>query len=106
MGRYSEDYTSRDEWSLSECLRVLSRRKASLAALTGLGILAAAAITALQPRIYEARASLEVQPFNDTFLDLRDIFPTDASKTDAAVYMRRRRTYSGRIRCSSRLPGN
>ena len=87
MGRYSEDYTSRDEWSLSECLRVLSRRKASLAALTGLGILAAAAITALQPRIYEARASLEVQPFNDTFLDLRDIFPTDASKTDAAVYM-------------------
>jgi receptor protein-tyrosine kinase len=68
-------------------LRVLYHRKASLAALTCFGILAAAAITAVQPRIYQAHASLEVQPFNDTFLDLRDIFPTDASKADVATYM-------------------
>jgi receptor protein-tyrosine kinase len=87
VGRYSEDYTSRDEWSLSECLRVLYRRKASLAALTCFGLVAAAVITAVQPRIYQARASLEVQPFNETFLDLRDIFPTDVSKAEAAVYM-------------------
>lgn len=87
MGRYLEDYTSRDEWSLSECLRVLYRRKTSLAALTCFGVLTAAVVTLLQPRVYQARASLEVQPFNETFLDLRDVFPTDASKADAASYM-------------------
>jgi receptor protein-tyrosine kinase len=52
-----------------------------------LGILAAAIISAVQPRTYTARASLEVQPFNDTFLDLRDVFPGDASKADAAGYI-------------------
>jgi len=87
VGRYLEDYTSRDEWSLSECLRVLYRRRASLAALTCAGLLAAAVITIVQPRVYQAHASLEVQPFNETFLDLRDIFPTDASKADVATYM-------------------
>jgi receptor protein-tyrosine kinase len=87
VGRYPEDHISSGEWSLSECLRVLYRRKVTLAALTGLGILAAAAVTAVQPRIYTASASLEIQPFNDTFLDLRDIFPTDASKADAVTYM-------------------
>jgi receptor protein-tyrosine kinase len=44
-------------------------------------------VTAVQPRIYTARASLEVQPFNDTFLDLRDVFPTDPSRADVATYL-------------------
>ena len=55
--------------------------------LTCLGILVAAAVTAAQSRVYESRATLEVLAFNDTFLDLRDIYPAAAPSADAAVYM-------------------
>jgi receptor protein-tyrosine kinase len=82
-----EDSVSRDEWSLADCLRILYRRKAALAGLASLGILAAAAVTVVQPRVYEARAAIEVQPFNESFLDLRDIYPEAASSVDAPTYL-------------------
>jgi succinoglycan biosynthesis transport protein ExoP len=72
-----------NDWSLGECLRALYRRKGTLAALTCLGILGAAAITAVQPRSYRSHASLEIQPFNEGYLDLRDIYPSASPAADA-----------------------
>jgi succinoglycan biosynthesis transport protein ExoP len=87
VGWHFDDSAPRDAWSLADCLRILSRRKAALAGLTAVGILAAAAVTAAQSRVYQARAAVEVQPFNESFLDLRDIFPAAASSVDAPTYL-------------------
>src|SRR5689334_20268365 len=78
---------SPDDWSFAECLRILYRHKAALVALTCLGVLAAAAITSTQARIYRSHATLEVQAVNENFLDLRDIYPAALPTTDAAVYV-------------------
>jgi polysaccharide biosynthesis transport protein len=77
----------RDDWSLSDCLGILYRHKRLLAALTGLGILIAALITASQGRIYRSRATLEIGAFNESFLDLRDIYADAVPSADAAVYV-------------------
>lgn len=87
MDRRIDNSTCHDDYSLPECLRILYRRKWQLAGLTCLGILVAAAVTSAQSRVYESRATLEVLAFNDTFLDLRDIYPAAAPSADAAVYM-------------------
>src|SRR5215470_1448328 len=87
MGWHLEDSASREAWSLADCVRILYRHKAALAGLTCLGILAAAAVTSVQPRVYQSRASIEIQPFNEAFLDLRDIFPAAASSVDAPSYL-------------------
>jgi succinoglycan biosynthesis transport protein ExoP len=70
-------------WSGSDCLRVLYRRKAAVLWITCLGVLAAALIAAVQPRLYQSRASLEVQGLNENFLNLRDIYAGGASIADA-----------------------
>jgi receptor protein-tyrosine kinase len=36
--------------------------------------------------MYQSRASLELQPLNDSFLDLRDVYPAASPAADAAVY--------------------
>ncbi len=81
-----DDYARNNEWSLHECLRLLFRHKARLVGLTCLTLLAVALITAAQRRIYQSHASLEIQTFNETYLDLRDIYPA-APSTDAATYV-------------------
>jgi succinoglycan biosynthesis transport protein ExoP len=81
------DSACRDEWSLADCLRILYRHKAWVAGLTCLGILTAAAVSSVQPRVYQSRASLEVKPVNESFLDLRDIYPEAASSVDAPSYL-------------------
>jgi receptor protein-tyrosine kinase len=58
-----------------------------LLSIAGLCILAAALISALQPRMYQAHASIQIQGVNDNFLDLRDIYPTSAPSADNAVYI-------------------
>lgn len=85
MGFYVDD-TCRDDWSLAESLRILARHKAALIGLACLAVLCAAAITAAQSRIYRSQASLEVQAFNDGFLDMRDVYPA-VPASDPAVYM-------------------
>jgi receptor protein-tyrosine kinase len=87
MAWHIEDSPSRDEWSLADCFRILYRHKAAVAGLTCLGLLAAAAVSSVQRRVYQARAYIEVQPFNEAFLDLRDIFPAAASSVDAPTYL-------------------
>jgi polysaccharide biosynthesis transport protein len=76
-----------DEWNLADCLRTLQKHKGTLAWSTLLGLLAAAALSAIQPREYQARASLEIQSFNDSFLELKDIYPATGSSADAVGFM-------------------
>jgi len=87
MNPHLVDPGRRDDWSLADCLSILYWRKKALAAITVLGILSALLITAVQPRIYQSRALLEAGTVNETFLDLRDVFPAAGSSTDTAVYM-------------------
>jgi polysaccharide biosynthesis transport protein len=87
VGTYLVDGVRGDDWSLRDCLGILYRHKRLLAALTGLGILISALITALQTRVYRSTASLEIGAFNESFLDLRDIYPNAVPGADAAVYV-------------------
>lgn len=75
------------EWSVLDCQRTLFRNKFSLLWIVGFGILAAALISALQPRMYQSHASIQILGVNDNFLDLRDIYPTSAPSADNAVYI-------------------
>jgi len=76
------------EWSGLECVRTLYRRKATLAWITGASVLAAVLISVAQPRVYQSRASLEIQGVNENFLNLRDIYPTADPGADAnGAYM-------------------
>jgi len=68
-----------------ECARTLYRSKTTLAWITGLGIVAAALVSMIQPRVYQSQASVEIQPVNDNFLNLRDVYPTDGASTDGTV---------------------
>ncbi len=68
-------------------MRILRRRKATLLWITGIGALGALLITSRQPHVYQSRASLEVQVFNENFLALRDIYPTATSSFDAGLYV-------------------
>jgi receptor protein-tyrosine kinase len=47
----------------------------------------AALLTSLRPRVYQSRAVLEIQGLNDTYLNLRDVYPAVGSSADAAGYV-------------------
>ncbi len=83
----SVDRLPQDDWSLADCLRILYRRKATVAAIASLGILAAALICALRPHTYRSRASLEIQGLNESYLDLRDVYPAASPAGDNVVYI-------------------
>ena len=68
-------------------LRILFLRRTKLLWITGLGILGAALITAIQPRVYQSRASFEIQAFNENFLNLRDVFPSASLSTETGPYI-------------------
>ena len=68
-------------------VRTLYRRKTTLCCLAGLGMLAAALFSAVQPRLYRSQASIQIQGVNENFLNLRDVFPTAAPSADNAVYV-------------------
>ena len=78
---------SSEEWNVAECLRILFLRKATLLWIMGMAVLGAALITAGQTRLYQARASLEIQAFNDNFLNLRDVFPAASLSTETGPYI-------------------
>jgi receptor protein-tyrosine kinase len=80
-----EDRASCQEWSGLECLRALYRRKATIAWIAGLGILAAWLVSLMQPRLYESQASLEIQGANENFLNLRDVYPTAGPGGDTDI---------------------
>src|SRR5262245_8530553 len=66
------------EWSIVECARTLYRNKAKLAWITGLCFALAVLFSLLQPRQYQAQASLEILGVNENFLNLREIHPAIA----------------------------
>ncbi len=76
-----------EEWNVAECLRILFLRKTTLLWITGMGALGAALITAGQTPVYQSRASLEIQAFNDNFLNLRDVFPAASLSTETGPYI-------------------
>ncbi len=78
---------SSEEWNVAECLRILFLRKTTLLWITGMGALGAALITAGQTPVYQSRASLEIQAFNDNFLNLRDVFPAASLSTETGPYI-------------------
>jgi receptor protein-tyrosine kinase len=80
-------FSDRQEWSVVDCGRSLYRHKLTLLSILGLAILAAALISAMQPRTYRSYASIQIQGVNENFLDLRDIYPNSAPSADNAVYI-------------------
>jgi polysaccharide biosynthesis transport protein len=65
--------------------RVFLRRRWTviLSAITGLG--AGLLTTLLQPRIYEARASLELQDLNENFLNMKQVLPINETGLSGAL---------------------
>lgn len=79
--------TSAQEWSVAECLRILRRRRFTLLWFTCLALLVTTLITLAQPHVYRSRASIEIQRYNDDFLDLREIYPAPAYVVDMNWFM-------------------
>jgi capsular exopolysaccharide synthesis family protein len=61
---------------VADFMQMLYRRKGALALLVVAGVAVAALITAMQDRVYESKASIEIQSANENFLNLHDINPT------------------------------
>ena len=83
-----ERRTGREEWSIAECMRILRRRKTTLLWITCLGVLVTALVSSGQPHIYQSRALLEIQAFNEDFLNLREIYPTSTLSSGAGLYLK------------------
>jgi receptor protein-tyrosine kinase len=75
------------EWSFTECLRVLYEHKLVVLSVTALAILATIFISLWQHRVYQSRATLEIQPFNDNYLSLGGVYGAVPSNVDTATYM-------------------
>jgi polysaccharide biosynthesis transport protein len=84
MGTSSADG---QEWGVVEAGRTLYRNKSSLLWIIGFGVAGAMIVSAIQPRIYQSQASIQIQGINENFLSLRDIYPTAAPSVDNAVYV-------------------
>jgi capsular exopolysaccharide synthesis family protein len=65
--------------NLREYSDVLFRNKVRLACFAAVGLVAAILLSLLQTPVYRARTSLEVQNFNENFLDLQGTAPTSPS---------------------------
>lgn len=71
----SEHDSLRDYW------RVLHRRKIVLFLFATTGLILSVLISMVQTPVYRARTSLEIQEFNENFLDLKNVDPTNSSGT-------------------------
>ena len=74
----ASDLSAQQNWSLVECVRVLKRRRETLAYIALIGAVVAGLLTLAQPRMYQSVASLEIQPVNDNFLNIGDVYPATA----------------------------
>jgi succinoglycan biosynthesis transport protein ExoP len=84
----SFDYSTRlEDWSLTDCKRILWRRRGALLWITCMASFGASLITGVQPRVYESRALLEIQSLNENFLNFRDIYPAAASNVESGSYV-------------------
>jgi uncharacterized protein involved in exopolysaccharide biosynthesis len=69
---------------LGECFQIFRRRKRNLILIIFLGFFASLLVTLLQTRTYQARGSIEIQNYNDNFMNLRNVSPT-ADDTGASA---------------------
>ena len=82
------DYSARlEDWSVTDCKRILRRRKGAVLWITCMASFAASLITSAQPRVYESRALLEIQSLNGNFLNFQDIYPAAASNVESGSYV-------------------
>jgi capsular exopolysaccharide synthesis family protein len=72
---------------MAECMKILFRNRLVILGITSLAGLGAAAVTYTHPRVYESRASLEVQDLSANFLNLQTTYPTAAPRTEADLYI-------------------
>ena len=75
-----------EDWCITDCIRILRRRKAVVLWINSVAGILAALITSAQPRVYQARALVEVLTLNENFLNLRNVYPAVASKLDSGLY--------------------
>lgn len=66
--------------------KFLRRWKWTLIVSTLLGTLIGIAVTILQPTLYQAKASLEIQDLNDAFLNVKQFLPVNESDGPANTY--------------------
>jgi len=69
---------------LLEYWDIFRRRKGALVLIAFLGLLVSVLITVPQTPLYQARASLEIQSFNDNFLNMRNVSPTASEGTSSS----------------------
>ena len=70
--------------SLLEYWYILRRQKWTILCFVLLGFFSAVLVSLLQPRVYRARTAIEVQDFNENFMNLKDADPTTESR-DSSV---------------------
>ncbi|MBX5495119.1 MAG: polysaccharide biosynthesis tyrosine autokinase [Bryobacteraceae bacterium] len=68
-----------DSSALLEYWHILSRHKGKLILAGFLGLLLAILVTLPQTRIYQAKATLEIQNLNQDFMNLKDVSPVNES---------------------------
>lgn len=68
-----------DGGGLLEYWRILRRRKGTLVLVAFLGALAGVLVSLPQTPVYQARASIEIQDLNDSFLNLKQVNPVSDS---------------------------
>lgn len=89
LGRHSpKDHGAiYEDWTALECVRLLYWRRVTILWITAIGAAAAALVSSGQPCIYESHAVLEIESYNEQFLNLHDIYSTTASRVEADLSM-------------------
>jgi polysaccharide biosynthesis transport protein len=89
LGQYSaRDHGAiYEDWTALECIRLLYWRRVTILWITGIGAAAAALVSSGQPYIYESHALLEIESYNEQFLNLHEIYSITASRAEADLSM-------------------
>src|SRR5690348_725304 len=86
-GSYQSLTGAADVWGVTDCLRILRRHAVLLAVLPSVCSVGIVLATWGQGPIFEVRAMLEVQSYNEEFLGLQNLLPTVPARTDRAPYL-------------------
>ena len=76
----------REYAGLLEYWQMIRRHKLPVVLATVLGLAAGFLLTLPEPRIYQARTTLEIQSLNDDFLNMKNVSPTAMAGTSSPEY--------------------
>src|SRR2546425_9537460 len=76
----------REYAGLLEYGQMIRRHKLPVVLATVLGLAAGFLLTLPEPRIYQARTTLEIQSLNDDFLNMKNVSPTAMAGTSSPEY--------------------